>query len=296
MPWEADIDGFLDKLRQEGKSPLTLSAYQRDLTALATQAGDLSAESLTSGQIRRFIAELHAGKLSGRSLGRMLSAWRGLFRHLMDQSRISTDPTQGLRPPKEGRRLPNALAVDRTAALLDGITPDTVLEVRDLAMFELFYSSGLRLAELTGLDLADIDLRENLVRVLGKGNKVRIVPVGQKARLAINTWLQQRMAAEGENALFTSKNGLRLGCRQIEKRLERWGMKSGMDRHIHPHMLRHSFASHLLQSSGDLRAVQELLGHANLATTQIYTSLDYQHLAQVYDNTHPRARKKTSTD
>jgi integrase/recombinase XerC len=296
MQWETDIASYLETLKHAGKSSLTLKAYQRDLVALSELAAPHPAESLSPVLIRRFIAELHGKGLSGRSLGRMLSAWRGLFSHLMDQTRINNNPCQGLRPPKEGHRLPKALGVDATAALLDGNTPDSELELRDQAMFELLYSSGLRLAELAGLDLQDIDLEQDLARVLGKGSKTRIVPIGKVAHQAIRQWIEVRHAAEGETALFTGKSGLRLGGRQIEKRLARWGVKSGMDRHVHPHMLRHSFASHLLQSSGDLRAVQELLGHANLATTQIYTSLDYQHLAQVYDNAHPRAHKKPSDD
>jgi integrase/recombinase XerC len=296
MPWTEDITAFLERFRREGKSPHTQSAYKRDLHALAEHAGARPPEQLTPLLIRKFVAELHGRGLSGRSLGRMLSAWRGFFDALIDQARISVNPCQGLRPPREGHRLPNALAVDATAALLDGVTPDSDLERRDHAMFELLYSAGLRLSELSGLDLADLDLNENLARVLGKGNKARIVPIGSVAHQALVTWLAVRNAATGEMALFTGKNGLRLGGRQIEKRLSTWAIKSGAARHVHPHMLRHSFASHLLQSSGDLRAVQELLGHANLSSTQIYTSLDYQHLARVYDAAHPRAHKKDSGD
>jgi len=294
MPWTEDISGFLGSLRREGKSPLTLSAYQRDLSALYRLAGEQPIEAQTALLIRQYIAKLHGQGLSGRSLGRMLSAWRGLFDWLIGQSRIEANPCLGLRPPKEGRRLPNALGVDATAALLDGVTPDSDLDRRDLAMFELLYSSGLRLAELAGLDLSDVDLQENLAQVVGKGNKTRIVPIGRVARQAILDWIAVRTAGQGESALFTGKSGRRLGCRQIEKRLSAWSIRSGAQQHVHPHMLRHSFASHLLQSSGDLRAVQELLGHANLSSTQIYTSLDYQHLAQVYDATHPRAHKKKS--
>jgi integrase/recombinase XerC len=185
------------------------------------------------------------------------------------------------------------MPVDAMAALLDGVSPGSPLDTRDRAMFELLYSSGLRLAELAQLDLDDVDLKDSLARVLGKGNKTRIVPVGRLALQALQDWLRVRAAAPDENALFTNRLGRRLGGRQIENRLAACAIRSGADRHVHPHMLRHSFASHLLQSSGDLRAVQELLGHANLSSTQIYTSLDYQHLAQVYDNTHPRAHKKT---
>jgi integrase/recombinase XerC len=296
MPWTEDSQGFLDSLRQGGKSRLTLAAYRRDLDALAALAGECAPENIDAARIRGFIARLHGKGLSGRSLARMLSAWRGLFDRLIDQGRLDANPCNGLRPPKEGRRLPKALPVDATAALLDGVAPETPLDLRDKAMFELLYSSGLRLAELAGLDLGDVDLQENLARVLGKGNKTRIVPVGKAAHAAIVAWLEARTAADGENALFTGQQGHRLGPRQIEKRLAAWSLRSGASRHVHPHMLRHSFASHLLQSSGDLRAVQELLGHANLSTTQIYTSLDYQHLASVYDAAHPRAHKKPKTD
>ncbi|TDR73001.1 tyrosine recombinase XerC [Paludibacterium purpuratum] len=296
MPWTEDFDGFLDALRREGKSRHTIDAYRRDLSALAELAGTRPPGSLTASHIRHFIAQLHARGLSGRSLGRMLSAWRGLFDWRIAQQGQSTNPCQGLRPPKEGRRLPHALAVDATAALLDGVEPTSALDCRDKAMFELMYSSGLRLSELAGLDIPDVDFEQGLARVLGKGNKTRIVPVGSVARQALQAYLRQRLAQDGETALFTGKGGRRLGARQIEKRLASWSVKSGASQHVHPHMLRHSFASHLLQSSGDLRAVQELLGHANLSTTQIYTSLDYQHLAQVYDAAHPRAKRNKDSD
>jgi integrase/recombinase XerC len=296
MPWTEDSQHFLDRLRREGRSRHTLSAYRRDLDTLSALAGDTEARDLSAQHIRGFIARLHGKGLSGRSLARMLSAWRGLFDRLIEQGHIDANPCNGLRPPKEGRRLPKALAVDATAALLDGVAPETPLDIRDKAMFELLYSSGLRLSELAGLDIGDIDFDENLARVLGKGNKTRVVPVGTVARTAIIAWLAVRAAAAGERALFTGRQGQRLGARQIEKRLASWSLRSGAPRHVHPHMLRHSFASHLLQSSGDLRAVQELLGHANLSTTQIYTSLDYQHLARVYDAAHPRAHKKPADD
>lgn len=292
MPSTDAIDGFLDALRREGKSRHTIDAYRRDLQALLDLAGDRPPASLTPQDIRQFIARLHARGLSGRSLARMLSAWRGWFDREIDLQRLDANPCHGLRPPKDGRRLPDALPVDATAALLDGVAALAPIDLRDKAMFELMYSSGLRLSELAGLDLADLDFGQNLARVTGKGNKTRIVPFGSVARTALTAWLRIRQAAPGENALFTGKQGLRLGGRQIEKRLAAWSLRSGLTRHVHPHMLRHSFASHLLQSSGDLRAVQELLGHANLSTTQIYTSLDYQHLARVYDAAHPRAHKE----
>ena len=294
MHWTEGQEAFLARLQREGKSPHTLNAYRRDLQTLALLAGDREIDALTPRLMQKTLASLHAKGLSGRSLARALSAWRGLFDWMMEQGHLTANPCTGLRPPKDGKRLPDALGVDAAAALLDNVIPDGAIDVRDKAMFELLYSSGLRLAELAGLDLEDIDLQENLARVTGKGNRTRIVPIGSEARKAIDCWLGQRCATPGESALFTGQHGKRLGARQIEKRLAAWGIRSGASQHVHPHMLRHSFASHLLQSSGDLRAVQELLGHAQLSTTQIYTSLDYQHLAQVYDATHPRARKKPS--
>ncbi|MBV8048283.1 MAG: tyrosine recombinase XerC [Paludibacterium sp.] len=296
MPWTDAIDGFLTTLRREGKSPNTVGAYQRDLHALAELADGAAPAALTAANVRHFVAKLHARGLSGRSLGRMLSAWRGLFDWLIARGQHDVNPCLGLRPPKEGRRLPHALAVDAAAALLDGVAPDSLLDCRDKAMFELMYSSGLRLSELAGLDIEDVDFDQGLARVVGKGNKTRVVPIGGQARQALQAWLAQRLAQSGETALFTGQRGRRLGARQIEKRLDLWSVKSGASQHVHPHMLRHSFASHLLQSSGDLRAVQELLGHANLSTTQIYTSLDYQHLAQVYDAAHPRAKRRKGSD
>jgi len=295
MQWTEDLRAFLDQLRREGKSPHTVNAYQRDLLVLIDLITKHAPEILSAQILRQFIAELHGRGLSGRSLGRMLSAWRGLFDWQITHGHASVNPCLGLRPPKEGRRLPKALGVDATAALLDGASVDTPLDRRDKAMLELLYSSGLRLAELVGLDLTDIDLKQNLVTVLGKGNKTRIIPIGSVAQAHLRQWLTLRVAKPDEHALFTGQSGRRLGARQVEMRLSAWSIKSGADSHVHPHMLRHSFASHLLQSSGDLRAVQELLGHANLSSTQIYTSLDYQHLASVYDATHPRARKPSET-
>lgn len=292
MPWTEACQRYLDGLRREGRSRHTLAAYRRDLDTLIMLADTLPPSALAPRHIRGFMARLHARGLSGRSLARMLSAWRGLFDRLIGEGQLQANPCSGLRPPKEGRRLPKALPVDATAALLDNVEQDGMLDLRDKAMFELLYSSGLRLGELAGLDIADVDLREGMARVLGKGNKTRVVPVGAAARDALSAWLAVRAAAEGETALFTGQHGHRLGPRQIEKRLAAWSLRSGAPSHVHPHMLRHSFASHLLQSSGDLRAVQELLGHANLSTTQIYTSLDYQHLSRVYDAAHPRAHRK----
>jgi integrase/recombinase XerC len=226
-------------------------------------------------------------------LARTLSAWRAYYRWLAKQGAITVDPCEGLRAPKQPRHLPKVLSVDQTAALLNAAADDD-LETRDKAMFELFYSSGLRLAELASIDAGGIDFAVGTVTVTGKRSKTRTVPVGVKAAEALHTWLDERAAVANadERALFVSRRGTRLAVRSIERRLERWALKQGLGIHVHPHMLRHSFASHLLQSSGDLRAVQEMLGHANISTTQVYTHLDFQHLAKVYDAAHPRARKK----
>jgi integrase/recombinase XerC len=223
----------------------------------------------------------------------MLSAWRSLYRFVLDtDTTLREDPSAGLKAPKSPKRLPSALSPDEAVRLV-AIEGDDALAIRDRALFELAYSSGLRLAELAGLDVERLDLTEGEVRVLGKGDKERVVPVGSAARDAVRAWLPARalLARGGETALFVGKGGKRLGARAIELRLATWAVKQGLARHVHPHMLRHSFASHVLQSSGDLRAVQEMLGHASIASTQVYTHLDFQALAKVYDAAHPRARR-----
>ena len=291
------IDAYLAELaEQRRQSPHTVSNYRRDLTRLLALAAPATPPELQVHQIRRFVAQLHAQGLSGRSLGRMLSAWRGFFAWLGQRNLVAANPCDGVRPPKSPRRLPKALSVDEASALLapDG-EDDPLLALRDSAIFELFYSSGLRLAELAALDVDVLEgvLAEGEVRVLGKRNKARIVPVGAKAREALAVWqaVREQLAATGERALFVSRRGSRLGHRSIQLRLGRQALIAGMPRHVHPHMLRHSFASHVLQSSGDLRAVQEMLGHASIASTQVYTHLDFQHLAKVYDSAHPRAKR-----
>jgi len=291
------VDDYLAELaEQRRQSPHTISNYRRDLTRLMALAGDCGPAELQVQQIRRFVAQLHAQGLSGRSLGRMLSAWRGYFGWLGQHSSLAANPCDGVRPPKSPRRLPNALSVDETAVLLapEG-DDDPALEARDIAMFELLYSSGLRLAELAALDCEALEsmLVDGEVRVMGKRSKARIVPVGGKARAALTEWqtLRGQLAADDERALFVSRRGTRLSHRAIQERLGRQALRAGLPRHVHPHMLRHSFASHLLQSSGDLRAVQEMLGHASIASTQVYTHLDFQHLAKVYDAAHPRAKR-----
>ncbi|MDQ1345998.1 MAG: Tyrosine recombinase XerC [Pseudomonadota bacterium] len=287
-------DDFLaDLAHQRVASPHTVAAYRRDLAALAACNEGQELTGLQNAQLRRALMQLHGRGLASRSLARTLSAWRAYFRWLAKRGAIAADPCDGLAAPKQPRTLPKALSVDQAAALLDA-TAEGELETRDKAMFELFYSSGLRLSELAGIDADGIDFAEGTVTVTGKRAKTRIVPVGARAAEALRAWLAERagMAAADQRALFVGRGGTRLSVRSIERRLGRWATKQGLGLHVHPHMLRHSFASHVLQSSGDLRAVQEMLGHANIATTQIYTHLDFQHLAKVYDAAHPRARKK----
>ncbi len=291
---DADLAAYLDYLaHQRRASPLTLDAYRRDLDLLCRAAAPRCPRDLGPVDIRRLVARLHAQGQGARSLARHLSAWRGFYRWLGRQGVLEANPCEGIRPPKAPRTLPRALSADQACAMLDA-APGDLLELRDKAIAELFYSAGLRRAELAALDLrSGLDLVEREVTVTGKRARTRTVPVGAAARAALSAWIARRaeLAAPEEVALFVSQRGGRLSPRQIAVRLARWAQVAGAPVHVHPHMLRHSFASHLLQSSGDLRAVQELLGHANISTTQIYTHLDFQHLAKVYDQAHPRAKK-----
>ena len=291
------VERYLGSLRLERQlSPHTASNYGRDLAALvdycATQ-GLTAWSQLDTQYLRAFAAREHRRGLAPRSIQRRLSACRGLFRYLIREGELRADPAGDVQAPKARKRLPTPLDADSMARLLEFRSDDT-LGVRDKAIMELFYSSGLRLAELLGLDLLDLDLRDRTVRVVGKGRKTRIVPVGRHAVEAIRRWLGERatVAGVGEQALFVGQNGGRLGPRIVQRRIARWARLQGLPEHVHPHMFRHSFASHLLESSQDLRAVQELLGHANISTTQVYTHLDFQHLAQVYDAAHPRAKRR----
>jgi integrase/recombinase XerC len=236
----------------------------------------------------------HRAGAGGKTIQRELSALRSLFRYLLREGDVGQSPAQGVRAPKSPRKLPGTLDADQLCALLDH-PDDEPLALRDTAMIELFYSSGLRLAELVSVNLGDIDMDDGTLEVLGKGAKTRRVPVGRHAREAVVHWLKVRplLAGSGERALFVSQRGNRIHPRTVQQRLQRWALEKGATRNVHPHLLRHSFASHLLESSGDLRAVQELLGHADISTTQVYTHLDFQHLAQVYDKAHPRAKRKT---
>ncbi len=295
---DASVETFLAELAvQRRASPHTVDAYRRDLARLAALADGTDPASLRAPQLRRGLMQLHARELAPRSIARTLSAWRSYYAWLARRGAIAQNPADGLRAPKRARTLPKALGIDQAAALLDrpaGVDGDDPLQVRDTAMFELFYSSGLRLSELVGLDWpGGLDLEAGEVTVTGKRQKTRTVPVGDKAKQALEAWLALRggIAADGEPALFLGRNGTRLTPRQVQGRLAQWAQRQGVGVHVHPHMLRHSFASHVLQSSGDLRAVQEMLGHASIAATQIYTHLDFQHLAKIYDAAHPRAKK-----
>ncbi len=272
----------------------TRMAYMRDVELLKRVSGGAPPETLGRADLARALARLHARGLSGKSLARILSGWRAFYRFLGSRSTSALDnPCDGLKAPKADRKLPATLSPDEAVQLVT-LEASDALGSRDRALFELAYSSGLRLSELSGLDVAGLDLAAGEVRVLGKGSKERIVPVGKAARDALADWLVERrqLALAGETALFVSRRGKRISPRAIEQRLAQWAIARGLAQHVHPHMLRHSFASHLLQSSGDLRAVQELLGHASIASTQVYTHLDFQYLSKVYDKAHPRARKK----
>ncbi len=278
----------------------TLANYSRAIDVLLKLKEETELRDVDSQQIRRFVARLHATGLSGRTLALTLSAWRGLYQWLARHRGFSSNPVQGVRAPKSPRHLPKALSVEQAQQLLDGpaagAPEDGVHEIRDRAMFELLYSSGLRLSELLSLNFDDrnLDLKQGEVTVTGKGSKTRTVPVGARAREALRAWLKARalLAAPQERALFVGARGRRIAAGTVQARLRAWAKRQGLGASVHPHMLRHSFASHVLQSSQDLRAVQEMLGHASISTTQVYTHLDFQALAKVYDAAHPRARKK----
>ena len=292
---QRQLNSFIEHLRHERRfSSNTLAAYQRDLQRLLQFARqqDVQWRGLRTPALRQWLGELHRQGLGGRSLQRLLSAIRSFYRFLLREGVVEHSPADGLRAPKSAKRLPDALGVDQASTLLEDRGDSSAISARDRAMLELMYSSGLRLAELTALNQVDVDLAEGLVRVTGKGAKTRVVPVGKMAAVALRDWLAQRSAwaPSEERALFVSRRGQRISNRSVQQRFQRWARARGME--LHPHQLRHAFATHLLESSGDLRAVQELLGHADISTTQVYTHLDFQHLARVYDQAHPRARKK----
>lgn len=293
---QTDLDNYFQHLRSERQvSPNTLDGYWRDLIKVrdfCTQQGLAQWTELKAHHVRQLIADQHRKGLSSRSLARLLSSLRGLYRYLNQEGRCQHDPADGISAPKGEKRLPRLLDTDRAMQLLDGGIEDDFIGHRDQAMLELFYSSGLRLSELVGLNLDQLDLPAGLVQVQGKGNKGRVLPVGRKALEALQAWLPLRALANPQDgAVFISQQGRRLGARAVQLRVRQAGVRE-LGQHLHPHMLRHSFASHLLESSQDLRSVQDLLGHADIGTTQIYTHLDFQHLAKVYDQAHPRAKRK----
>jgi integrase/recombinase XerC len=303
LEWLARFRRYLNAERR--LSPHTDRSYARDLAQLVRfceRAGLTDWRALDSQHLRSFAAREHARGLAPRSIQRRLSAVRSFYTFLQREAaggklrrseRVTGNPAQDVRAPKAARRLPQTLDADQMARLLE-IPATDALGCRDRALMELLYSSGLRLAELVGLDLASLDLRDRTVQVLGKGRKTRIVPVGRKAIEALRRWLGERsgLARAGETALFLGRGGARLGARAVQARVAYWARRQGLSMHVHPHLFRHSFASHLVESGGELRGVQELLGHADISTTQVYTHLDFQHLARIYDATHPRARRK----
>lgn len=292
---ESWVECYLAHLRDERRlSPRTIDGYRRDLADVADWSANKDWDDFVANDVRAYAASRHRAGLTPKSLQRRLSALRGLFGYLLREGAVENNPAQGIRAPKQRRTLPGVLEPDLVDRLLD-FPADDWLAIRDKAILELFYSSGLRLSELTGLDRHDIDLKDGSVQVTGKGNKRRIVPVGRKARAALQVWLKVRLqAGRGDSdALFLSRQGNRISPRAVQVMIKKRALAQDAPGRVHPHLLRHSFATHILESSGDLRAVQELLGHADIATTQVYTHLDFQHLAQVYDQAHPRAKKRS---
>lgn len=291
------VEAYLARLAVERRSSAhTLAAYRRDLDALCAYmhaVGIADWRALDGERLRDFIAAEHRRGLSGKSLQRRLSACRGLLREMQRQGLIEHDPSLGLKAPKAARKLPRVLDPDEMTRLVE-VPTEAALGLRDRAMLELFYSSGLRLSELCALRWRDLDLDDRMLRVLGKGNKTRLVPVGRMALQALRAWRAHSAASAGADApVFAGRGGAPIGARAVQLRLKKLARQQGLWQRVYPHLLRHSFASHLLESSGDLRGVQELLGHADIATTQVYTHLDFQHLAKVYDAAHPRARRKS---
>ncbi len=294
----ADVIQYLEHLRRENTlSMQTIRSYENHLQHLASlmvQQGIIDWGDVEQQTVKKLLASMRYMQRKSSSIATYLSAWRRFFTWLVEQGKITRNPTALVRGPKRAKRLPKNLSVEETFQLLDSQTNSDVLTIRDFAIMELFYAGGLRLAELVGLDLAHVDLLNQQVRVLGKGQKERLLPIGKTATSRLTVWLKVRetLVSEAQQALFVSKRGLRLSHRSVQKRLAFWSKRCGLKTHVHPHRLRHSFATHLLESCQDLRAVQTFLGHANLSTTQIYTHLDFQHLAKIYDQTHPRAQRK----
>lgn len=292
---DADVDRFLTHLVVERRaSGHTVAAYRRDLARLVADMGPRSSADVKPQHVRDFAGRLHARGLAPRSVARHLSSVRSFFDYLVRHGELGANPATGVRAPKQQQRLPKTMDPDQTAQLFSERT-ESAIDIRDRAMLELLYGSGLRLAELVAIDIRDLDLANGFVTVTGKGNKTRVVPIGETARNAVQAWLDKRPEASGRDPLFTSRGRRRMSARNIQLRLKKIAVRTTGTDGVHPHLLRHSFASHLLESSGDLRAVQELLGHADVSTTQVYTHLDFQHLAKVYDAAHPRARRRSET-
>lgn len=288
------LDLFFNYIKFEKRlSELTIKNYQHDINRLIN-LNDKKLTEINSEDIRLSLSKLHASGLSGKSLSRILSSWRGCFLFLNKSQLMKYDPTSGIKAPKAKKKLPQTLSIDQVFNLIN-IPQTGFIDTRDKAILEFFYSSGLRLSELVNIHISDIDMSEQTLKVLGKGNKFRIVPIGRKAIEALNLWILQRNKLNkilDSELLFLNQHGKKLTARAIQYRLKFWAQKNNIPENIHPHLLRHSFASHVLQSSQDLRAVQELLGHSNISTTQIYTHLDFQHLSKIYDQAHPRSKKK----
>ena len=290
------VEKFIAHIEKERRlSTHTVKNYLRDITTLFALATKPHLEDFSPHDIRKAIALLNRKGMASSSIARSLSTWRSLFAFLVETNGFKQNPCLGIRAPKSKKHLPKTLTPDETAQLLD-IKSKEKFSARDRAIFETFYSSGLRLSELVMVTTDSLDLQAGTVRVVGKGNKTRIVPLGKKAIEAINDWLEHKLSKNIPETeyVFTNEKGMPISPRTLQHRLSVWAKKQGLPQNVHPHMLRHSFASHVLQSSGDLRAVQEMLGHASISTTQIYTHLDWQHLAKVYDQAHPRAKNKNS--
>ena len=292
------IDNYIEHIKFEKRlSSNTIKNYLRDILLLKKQSPNKDFKSYKVEDIRRSVSIFHQQGINGKSLSRMLSSWRGFFDFLTNRYKFKQNPVTGIKAPKSKKTLPQTLSIDQVMKLIN-ITDSTLLGIRDRAVMELFYSSGLRLSELINIKIHEINTDDNTATITGKGDKTRVVPIGEYAMKALNGWLIERDKIKNispENKfVFLSKKGLPLGTRSIQYRLKYWAKKQGIPENIHPHLLRHSFASHILQSSQDLRAVQELLGHTNISTTQIYTHLDYQHLSKIYDKAHPRAKKNNS--
>ncbi len=288
------LDAYIGYLTHERRSsPHTISAYRRDLEAFRTNAGIDDWLAVRPDHVRQFLARLHAKGRSTSTIGRALSSVRNLYAFLVRRGFTQTNPAAGVSAPRKRKKLPKTLDIDNAAKLFDS-SPKSRLELRDRAMIELFYGSGMRLAELVDLDLRDLDLVNGFATVTGKGNKTRVVPLGSRAAEAVRGWLDTRRGARANDPLFTGRGNNRISPRTVQARLKKLSLSNLGTDVLHPHLLRHSFASHLLESSGDVRAVQELLGHADISTTQIYTHLDFQHLAKVYDAAHPRAKQSKS--